>query len=64
MKILSVPLTGSFRLDAGSFGEQGESTVILPPAVAMFDQLSNWLCRQTPPDSNRRAVAADGPKLT
>jgi len=60
MKILSVPLASSFRLEAGSFGRQGEATVILPPPVAMFDQLSGWLCSQTPPDPSGFCTAMIG----
>jgi hypothetical protein len=60
MKILSVPLTSSFSLEAGSFGRQGEAIVILPPPVAMFDQLSGWLRRQTPPDPSGFSTAMIG----
>ena len=49
MKVLSVALTQSSSLDAGVYGEQGDSIVIQPPPVAMFDQLLDWLYRQTPP---------------
>jgi len=60
MKILSVPLTSSFSLEGGSFGQQGEAIVILPPPVAMFDQLSGWLCSQTPPDPSGFSTAMIG----
>jgi hypothetical protein len=60
MKILSVQLISSFSLEAGSFGQQGEAIVILPPPVAMFDQLSGWLRRQTPPDPNGFSTAIIG----
>ena len=32
--ILSVPLTSSITLEAGSFGEEGDTLTILPPSVA------------------------------
>jgi hypothetical protein len=60
MKILSVPLTSSFTLEAGSVGRQGEAIVILPPPVAMFDQLSGWLYRQTPADRTGFSAAMIG----
>ena len=50
MKALSVALTRSFSLEAGVFGEEGDTIVIQPPPVAMFDQLLDWLHRQMPPD--------------
>jgi hypothetical protein len=50
MKIPSVPLTSSLTSEDGSFCEGGDAITILPPSVAMFDQLANWLSRQTEPD--------------
>jgi hypothetical protein len=50
MKILSVPVTSSLTLEAGTSGGGEDALTILPPSVAMFDQLLDWLSRQTPPD--------------
>ena len=58
--ILSVPLTSSITLEAGSFSEEGDTLTILPPSVAMFDQLVNWLSRQTPPDPGAFSTAMIG----
>jgi len=49
MKILSVPVTDSLTLDAGALHAGESSITILPPSVAMFDQLLDWLFRQTAP---------------
>jgi hypothetical protein len=56
MKILSVPLTQSLNLAAGSFDEDEGAAAILPLAVAMFDQLLDWLSRQT--SSDPRSISA------
>jgi hypothetical protein len=58
--ILSVPLTGSLVLEAGSFGEERNAITILPPSVTMFDQLVNWLSRQAPPDPGRFSTSMIG----
>jgi hypothetical protein len=50
MKSLSVPVIGSFTLDAGECSLGGRSVTILPPSVAMFDQLLDWLSRKPAPD--------------
>jgi hypothetical protein len=60
MKILSVPVTSSLTLEAGTFGEGGDALTILPPSVSMFDQLLDWLSRQTPPDQAGFSTATIG----
>ena len=58
--ILSVPLTSSLALETGSLGEEGDTITILPPSVAMFDQLVNWLSGQTPPGPGGFSTAVIG----
>ena len=48
---LSVPVTDSLALDAGTCVGSAAALTILPPSVSMLDQLLDWLSRQAPPDS-------------
>src|SRR5437867_3433069 len=60
MKNLSFPVTNSLTVNAGSFGKGSNRITVLPPSVAMFDQLVNWLSRQTPPDPGGFSTAMIG----
>ena len=48
---LSVPVTDSLTLDAGTCVGSVAAVTILPPTVSMLDQLLDWLSRQSRPDS-------------
>ncbi len=47
---LSVPVIGSLTLDAGACCARENAITILPPSVTMFDQLLDWLSRQSAPE--------------
>jgi hypothetical protein len=47
---LSVHVSGALTLDAGACDARKDAGTILPPSVTMFDQLSDWLSRQSAPE--------------
>jgi len=57
---LSVPVTDSLALDAGTCVGSAAAVTILPPSVSMLDQLLDWLSRQAPPDSKELKSASMG----
>ena len=59
--MLSVQVTRSLSLDAGSWCTEGKATILRAPAVTIFDQVADWLWRQTqPPDSTRLGMQMIG----
>jgi len=48
-QMASVQAASSLKLDAGSWAVEGNSITLYPPAVALFDQIAEWLWRQAPP---------------
>jgi hypothetical protein len=50
----SVQATSSLRLNAGSWGVEGNASTLYPPAIALFDQIAEWLWRQGPPPDPTR----------
>ena len=50
MKSLHVHVVDSFTLDAGAYSAGKNATTVLPPSVAMFDQLLDWLSGKKMPD--------------
>jgi hypothetical protein len=50
IKNVAVPVSSSLTLDAGACDAREESVTVLPPSVAMFDQLLDWLSRQSAPE--------------
>ncbi|MGA2263796.1 MAG: hypothetical protein ABSH28_20470, partial [Acidobacteriota bacterium] len=50
IKSLSVRVSGVLTLDAGACDAREDADTILPPSVSMFDQLSDWLSRQSAPE--------------
>jgi hypothetical protein len=53
-QIASVQAASSLRLDAGSWMMEENAIALYPPAVALFDQITEWLWRQAPPSDPTR----------
>ena len=60
MEILFVQVSASLSLDAGSLGSEGEARSLWPPSLTMYDQLADWLSRQTPPNPTNFSTAIMG----
>jgi len=60
MEILPVQVSASLSLDAGSLGSGGEAMSLWPPCLSMYDQLADWLSRQTPPNPTQFSTAIMG----
>jgi hypothetical protein len=53
-QMASVQAACSLKLDAGSWVMEGNAITLCPPAVALFDQIVEWLWRKAPPPDPTR----------
>jgi hypothetical protein len=53
-QMVTVQAASSLRLDIGSWMVEGNTLTLNPPAVALFDQITEWLWLQAPPPDPTR----------